>query len=92
VDTVTLAARGYLVATLVVVAYQLALALGAPWGAYAMGGRVPGRFPPALRVLTLVQAVVLGLLALVVLGSITRSSADWRRHAGGARATRPLCW
>jgi hypothetical protein len=52
----------------VVVAFQLALALGAPWGAYAMGGTVAGRFPPPLRVLAVVQAVLLGGLALIVLG------------------------
>ena len=50
-----------------VVAFQFALALGAPWGAYAMGGSFPGRFPPPLRVAAAVQAVVIGLLALVVL-------------------------
>ena len=52
-----------------VVAFQLALALGAPWGAYAMGGAYPGRFPPPLRVAAVVQAVVIGLLALVVLSA-----------------------
>jgi hypothetical protein len=79
-DIVTLAALAYLAATLVVVVFQLALALGAPWGAYAMGGRVPGRFPPAVRLLALVQALVLGLLALVVLesaGLVSLGLADW---------------
>jgi hypothetical protein len=65
----TLAALVYVAATLVVVGFQLALALGAPWGAYAMGGRFPGRFPPSLRLLALVQAVVLGILALIVASS-----------------------
>ena len=50
-----------------VVAFQFALALGAPWGAYAMGGSFPGRFPPPLRVAAVVQGVVIGLLAVVVL-------------------------
>jgi len=52
-----------------VVAFQLALALGAPWGAYAMGGAFPGRFPPPLRFAAVVQAVVIGLLAVVVLSA-----------------------
>jgi len=52
-----------------VVAFQLALALGAPWGAYAMGGAFPGRFPPPLRIAAVVQAVVIGLLAVVVLSA-----------------------
>jgi hypothetical protein len=50
-----------------VVGFQIALALGAPWGAYAMAGKFPGRFPPAMRVGAVVQAALLGLLAVVVL-------------------------
>jgi len=34
--------------------FQLALALGAPWGKLAMGGAFPGRFPPKLRILAAV--------------------------------------
>jgi len=67
VDITTLAAIAFTVAAGGVVAFQLALALGAPWGAYAMGGAIPGRFPPSLRIAAVVQAVVIGLLAVVVL-------------------------
>ena len=49
------------------VAFQLGLALGAPWGAYAMAGRYPGAFPLRLRVAAAVQAALLALLAIVVL-------------------------
>lgn len=49
------------------VIFQLALALGAPWGEMAMGGRYPGRFPPKMRVAAFVQAVLLAILALLVL-------------------------
>lgn len=52
-----------------VVAFQIALALGAPWGAYAMGGAFPGRLPPAMRAAALVQAAVIALLALIVLSA-----------------------
>ena len=52
---------------LIVVAFQLALALGAPWGSYAMGGAFPGRFPPRMRVAAVVQAVLLALVAGIVL-------------------------
>jgi hypothetical protein len=69
VEAATVAAFVYLATSLVAVGFQIALALGMPWGAYAMGGRFPGRFPPPLRALALVQAVVLGLLALVVLAA-----------------------
>jgi hypothetical protein len=62
-----------------VVLFQLALAAGAPWGAYAMGGTFPGRYPPGLRLLAVVQGAVLALLALVVLsdaGLATTAVAD----------------
>lgn len=49
------------------VLFQLALALGAPWGEMAMGGKYPGRFPYRMRVAALVQVVPLILMALVVL-------------------------
>jgi hypothetical protein len=62
-----IAALIYTIAAAGVVAFQVALALGAPWGAYAMGGAFPGRFPPRLRVAAAVQAVVLIMLAVVVL-------------------------
>lgn len=62
-----------------VVAFQVALALGAPWGAYAMGGAFPGRFPPAMRAAALAQAAVIALLALIILsaaGLVLPSLAD----------------
>ncbi len=52
-----------------VVAFQLALALGAPWGRFAMGGVFPGRFPPVMRVAAVIQAVLIGLLAVAVLSA-----------------------
>jgi hypothetical protein len=68
-DITTLAGIVFAVAAIGVILFQLALALGAPWGAYAMGGTFPGRYPPALRVAALVQAVVIGGLAVVVLSA-----------------------
>jgi hypothetical protein len=75
-DITMLAALVYGCATFFVVAFQLMLALGAPWGAYAMGGRFPGRFPPMMRVLAVVQAVVLGLLAVVVMSAAGVTAPD----------------
>ena len=68
-DIAALAAIAYLVATAVAVGFQIALALGAPWGAYAMGGRYPGRLPPVMRLSAVFQAVLLIMLALVVLSA-----------------------
>ena len=76
----------YAVLTVVVVGFQIALALGAPWGSYAMGGAHPGRFPPAFRVAAVVQAVVLLLFAGIVLARTGISLRRW------ARASRWLVW
>ena len=57
----------YATVTGVVVAFQIALAAGAPWGEYAMGGAFPGQFPPGLRIAALVQAALLIGMAGIVL-------------------------
>ncbi len=67
----------YAVLSAGVVVFQLALALGAPWGAYAMGGAFPGRFPPAMRVAAVVQAVLLALMAGVVLARAGLALPGW---------------
>ncbi len=72
-----IAAILYAVVSAGVVLFQLALALGAPWGAYAMGGAVPGRFPPAMRVAAVVQAVLLALMAGVVLARAGLALPGW---------------
>lgn len=79
------AALLYTAVTAVVVAFQIALAAGAPWGAYAMGGAVPGQFPPELRVAALIQAVLLVGLAVIVL-SRADLVATW------SRASHRLIW
>jgi len=62
----TVAAWLFGAALCVLVGFQLALAAGAPWGQLVMGGRFPGRFPPAMRVAALVQVAIYGLLGVVV--------------------------
>ena len=57
----------YALVTALVVGFQVALALGAPWGAYAMGGAFPGRIPGSMRAAAALQALVLAALAFVVL-------------------------
>lgn len=69
-----------------VILFQLALAAGAPWGAYAMGGAFTGQFPPELRVAAVVQAVILALLVLVVLARAGMALPNW------SRASRWLIW
>jgi hypothetical protein len=69
-----------------VVAFQVALAAGAPYGAYAMGGVFPGQFPPALRIAALVQAALITVTAAVVMSHAGLVLAEWRG------ASRRLVW
>lgn len=69
----------FTVAAVGAVLFQLALALGAPWGASAMGGRWPGRFPAPLRVAAVVQAAILAGLAGVVLARAGLALPAWQR-------------
>src|SRR6186997_1893404 len=76
----------YAVISSVVVAFQIALAAGAPWGEYAMGGAVPGQFPPALRIAALIQAALIAGMAMVVLARAGLILPGWWR------ASRWLIW
>lgn len=80
------AARIYAIVSAGVVAFQIALAVGAPWGAYAMGGAFPGQFPPALRVAAIVQAALLVGMAAVVLARADLILPGW------SRVSRWLVW
>lgn len=80
------AASAYTIVSAGVVFFQLALAAGAPWGAYAMGGAYPGQFPPALRVAALIQALLLVGMAAVVMARAGLVLASW------SRVSRWLIW
>lgn len=81
-----LAAYIYAVFSLIVIAFQIALAAGAPWGAYTMGGAYPGQFPPQLRVAAIVQALILAFWALAVLARAGIALPKW------SRTSRWLIW
>jgi hypothetical protein len=81
-----LAARAFAGLTLIVCLFQLALAAGAPWGEFAMGGAFPGVYPPAMRVAAVVQSLILGAAALIVLVRAGLALPRWRP------ASRPLAW
>lgn len=80
------AAIGYTVLSAGVAAFQVALAAGAPWGLFAMGGAFPGQFPPAMRVAALVQAALVALMAAMVLSRAGVALPAW------SRASRRLVW
>jgi hypothetical protein len=61
-----------------IAAFQLALALGAPWGAAAWGGQNPGVLPRRLRIASGVAAVVVyPLIIVLVLASAGIIDAGW---------------
>jgi len=51
----------------VLVLFQLALALGAPWGRLAWGGQHDGRLPRRLRIGSLMSIVIYAFLASIIL-------------------------
>lgn len=69
---------------LIAVLFQLAMALGAPWGEYAMGGKYPGKFPPKIRVAAVLQLLILaffGIIGLIRSGLIMSSFFDFSTKA-----------
>jgi hypothetical protein len=67
---------------LVVSCFQVALALGAPFGAAAFGGANAGQLPPELR---LVSAVAAGFWLLAALHALTRGGFITRFPGAGNR-------
>jgi hypothetical protein len=68
----------------VAVLFQLAMALGAPWGEYAMGGKYPGKFPPKIRIAAVIQLLILiffGVIGLIRSGFIFSSFFDFSSKA-----------
>ena len=72
-----LAAVLFCLITLGVIAFQLALACGVPWGAFAMGGAFPGKYPISMRIAAIVQSVILAAVALAVLSVAGVVAAPW---------------
>ncbi len=79
------AAKAFAGLTALVVVFQVCLAFGAPWGEVAMGGTFPGRFPPPMRAMALLQALMLIGVAVIVLSRAQVVLAGWR-------AARWLAW
>lgn len=66
--------------------FQIGLALGGPWGSYAMGGAYPGQFPPSLRVAALIQGLLWVILAGVIVSRAGIALPGW------SRVSRWLVW
>lgn len=66
---ITASAITFSVLTGIVVIFQVLLAAGVPWGAASMGGKYPGKYPPKMRFVAVVNALVLSFLAIIVLSA-----------------------
>ncbi|WP_154853518.1 hypothetical protein [Cyclobacterium xiamenense] len=49
----------------IVILFQLGLAASMPWGAASMGGKYPGKYPPKMRLVAIVNAVILGGMLVI---------------------------
>jgi hypothetical protein len=67
VNTVAIAGWTFAVLVAIVVAFQLALVAGVPWGHLTQGGAHAGTLPPANRAIAAASALLLVVLAAVVL-------------------------
>lgn len=61
----------------IVIVFQLALVLGAPWGAASWGGQRAGTLPSGLRAASAAAAVILAVLAWIVLATADVVDAPW---------------
>jgi hypothetical protein len=61
-----LAAYMFTTLTVIVIGFQLGLAMGQPWGHIAWGGRFPGALPPRMRVASGVSILLLLLFIIIV--------------------------
>ena len=59
----TISSGFLVVTTLIVSLFQIALALGAPWGEYAYGGARVGKLPIGFRINSVVAAVVMAAIS-----------------------------
>jgi len=50
-----------------VILFQAGLSFGAPWGELSMGGKYPGRYPPKMRIVALINILVLLFIESIML-------------------------
>jgi hypothetical protein len=83
-----LAARAAAFVIVSIAAFQVALVLGAPWGAYTQGGQTEGALDPSGRVLAAVSCAVLLVMAAAILARVREGPLK----AAPARLVTALSW
>jgi hypothetical protein len=74
----------YAVFMAIVVVFQFCLVIGMPWGAASMGGKFPGKYPPKMRIVAVINIAMLCFLTLIVLtraGMILPQLFTMSKHA-----------
>ncbi|GAS80401.1 hypothetical protein [Paenibacillus amylolyticus] len=66
----------FTVLILIVILFQVALAVGVSWGEYAMGGKFPGKYPISMRFACIVQIAILAFMGIIVL---SKAGLLWRQ-------------
>lgn len=64
---VIISAYIFAILSFVIILFQLALTIGMPWGAASMGGKFPGKYPPIMRVVSLINIFITSFMAAIVL-------------------------
>ncbi|HSI76835.1 MAG TPA: hypothetical protein VK957_13115 [Lunatimonas sp.] len=57
----------FILLTGIIIIFQGCLAAGMPWGEASMGGKYPGKYPPKMRVVAVINMLVLVFVAAIVL-------------------------
>src|SRR5690606_37550235 len=63
----TISAITFTVFTGIVIIFQACLAAGVPWGEASMEGKYPGKYPPKMRKIAIINILILGVIAVIVL-------------------------
>ncbi len=63
----TISAIVFTVFSGIVIIFQGCLAAGAPWGKASMGGKYPGKYPPKMRMVAVINMILLSFLVSIVL-------------------------
>lgn len=57
----------FTVFTGIVILFQGCLVVGLPMGKASMGGKFPGKYPPKMRIVAIINIFILGFITLIVL-------------------------
>jgi len=62
-----ISAQIFTVLTVIMILFQACLAAGLPWGDASMGGKFPGKYPPKMRLVAIINMFILAFMAIIVL-------------------------